>query len=218
MRRIRDHPRSRGVYHLPFTFYACGLGSSPLARGLPHVTQHAPHVLGIIPARAGFTFRDGLDCVAGRDHPRSRGVYSVRYSSISIRPGSSPLARGLHRAAQPHVRRRRIIPARAGFTATSAATPSPAAGSSPLARGLHCHCEFKCRHQGIIPARAGFTTFGIIRSPCLRDHPRSRGVYSGMSTDEAVSQGSSPLARGLPERVDEAAQGGGIIPARAGFT
>ena len=51
-----------------------------------------------------------------------------------------------------------------------------------------------------------------------RDHPRSRGVYGdGVDVGDAA-EGSSPLARGLPDSVVEGGEGAGIIPARAGFT
>ena len=51
-----------------------------------------------------------------------------------------------------------------------------------------------------------------------RDHPRSRGVYSGMTRKTAVRRGSSPLARGLLYPLGESVIVAGIIPARAGFT
>ena len=71
---------------------------------------------GIIPARAGFTAGyTGFGLVVG-DHPRSRGVYALRAGPLPPAPGSSPLARGLHRTVMADLRLRRIIPARAGFT------------------------------------------------------------------------------------------------------
>ena len=52
---IADHPRSRGVYKpFPERKTKCS-GSSPLARGLPKTRIDNEGVLGIIPARAGFT-------------------------------------------------------------------------------------------------------------------------------------------------------------------
>ena len=51
----RDHPRSRGVYHLHPAWRVDLLGSSPLARGLPSCQDRAHVIFGIIPARAGFT-------------------------------------------------------------------------------------------------------------------------------------------------------------------
>ena len=51
----RDHPRSRGVYDLDDLVTVEEEGSSPLARGLPVEVAVDCEVLGIIPARAGFT-------------------------------------------------------------------------------------------------------------------------------------------------------------------
>ena len=91
-----DHPRSRGVYA------PCGLrdeaaqGSSPLARGL----------------RA----RQTLARRSAADHPRSRGVYPDVIFTSNEETGSSPLARGLPGQLTRPALRRRIIPARAGFT------------------------------------------------------------------------------------------------------
>ena len=50
------------------------------------------------------------------------------------------------------------------------------------------------------------------------DHPRSRGVYKATTVEGAASDGSSPLARGLPCPVGTTAPFHRIIPARAGFT
>ena len=113
------------------------------------------------------------------------------------------------------------------------------AGSSPLARGLRSNIVNCGPGHGIIPARAGFTVKYCELWPRSRDHPRSRGVYYvGGDTTSGVS-GSSPLARGLPNRNDGVLPSfwdhprsrgvyvvvgahfdfpPGIIPARAGFT
>ena len=70
-------------------------GSSPHARGL----RHGPHAeydgLGIIPARAGFTSGTRGPGPAGRDHPRTRGVYRSGGVGGVATDGSSPHARGL---------------------------------------------------------------------------------------------------------------------------
>ena len=50
-----DHPRSRGVYNVLAKGNGKRSGSSPLARGLPHVSPRVQDLPGIIPARAGFT-------------------------------------------------------------------------------------------------------------------------------------------------------------------
>ena len=173
--------------------------------------------MGIIPARAGFT----------GDEPHQGGE-----------PGSSPLARGLHRLRRHEARHHRIIPARAGFTPTASGvdrrrTDHPRSrgvyavsyvadylrkGSSPLARGLLGRPMLGGHCPRIIPARAGFTG----RAPSIRgapgNHPRSRGVYTSARVSASHSVGSSPLARGLPVQCGASTRSPGIIPARAGFT
>ena len=156
-RRLPDHPRSRGVYTPPPPAQGTPPGSSPLARGLPKNLYDQALAAGIIPARAGFTFRESGRSGGRRDHPRSRGVYPI---SVAPRPGecgSSPLARGLPADRSVRGLPERIIPARAGFTrrrpgARRWGRDHPRsrgvyrtlrwpcgwpAGSSPLARGLH---------------------------------------------------------------------------------
>ena len=131
-----DHPRSRGVYRESQFTTLIDKGSSPLARGLLKSAITITPIRGIIPARAGFTYR----------HPDHRHCTS----------GSSPLARGLHRDTHRVLGQARIIPARAGFTRPFSlvsrnsrdhprsrgvyAVPTTSdqwdEGSSPLARGL----------------------------------------------------------------------------------
>ena len=138
----------------------------------------------------------------------------------------------------PGVVQVRIIPARAGFTARTPATPGSArdhprsrgvyanidvealaaAGSSPLARGLHGDSEHGGYDERIIPARAGFTRQRSARPVGCRDHPRSRGVYHTIQTRTHEIRGSSPLARGLRRSPFSWTCGRRIIPARAGFT
>ena len=152
--------------------------------------------------------------------------------------GSSPLARGLPPATSSSPAPRRIIPARAGFTAAlnSSVVISPDhprsrgvyntdllreirdLGSSPLARGLLHDTTDGGPDAGIIPARAGFTRPTGPGRPTKPDHPRSRGVYSANSVEEEVDTGSSPLARGLRIPPEQQVSGDRIIPARAGFT
>ena len=90
-----DHPRSRGVYMCRGCLRELSPGSSPLARGLLIWAEHYRNVLGIIPARAGFTETEHLLLLLRWDHPRSRGVYSSLATPSAPRTGSSPLARGL---------------------------------------------------------------------------------------------------------------------------
>ena len=195
---MSDHPRSRGVYATAAGPRWRPCGSSPLARGLRR---------GSPGGRA-----------PGPDHPRSRGVYAGAATILPCRP--------------------RIIPARAGFTSTVRlrqvrATDHPRsrgvyetwststgsrAGSSPLARGLLAPALRITGPPRIIPARAGFTRKELIMRRIEQDHPRSRGVYRTTGRGRPAAEGSSPLARGLPGDRGDRPAGGGIIPARAGFT
>ena len=237
-RKVRDHPRSRGVYLSQLLGQRVILGSSPLARGLLHSGEHGDDACRIIPARAGFTRSYQNHLQKYWDHPRSRGVYLPVAWATSPWLGSSPLARGLRNGVRDHLHLRGIIPARAGFTSSPTATSSTLPdhprsrgvyrgrrqrgrgrwGSSPLARGLRARHAQGVRRGGIIPARAGFTA-ACPQSPQSKpDHPRSRGVYdrSGPSDDAPI--GSSPLARGLPQPGLRLLGLRRIIPARAGFT
>ena len=172
------------------------------------------------------------------DHPRSRGVYFGLKPDSAITGGSSPLAQGLHRRSGETHHRERIIPARAGFTSggplrvhqppdhprsrgvyrARRAAAGLGGGSSPLARGLRRTPSTDRPGPGIIPARAGFTTKGGRSWRGCWDHPRSRGVYTTVTTTSIDLEGSSPLARGLPGVLAGVELDGGIIPARAGFT
>ena len=112
--------------------------------------------------------------------------------------GSSPLARGLLEPRPVNLGGARIIPARAGFTPASPASPADhprsrgvyvvgwlpklgTRGSSPLARGLLEPRPVDLGGARIIPARAGFTVERGMSVALLRDHPRSRGVYSAQT-------------------------------------
>ena len=213
-----DHPRSRGVYAGGDLGIGCGLGSSPLARGLRAGYRHRRRGRGIIPARAGFTHPSRASGRRSRDHPRSRGVYGGDVGRDGYRGGSSPLARGLPPSRPPGRRGGGIIPARAGFTCRRLPPPRGrsdhprsrgvyrfswgfimlSGGSSPLARGLPATAALGRGVLGIIPARAGFTLNA-----------------NGM---DGFASGSSPLARGLPATAALGRGVLGIIPARAGFT
>ena len=195
--RLRDHPRSRGVYWDLLRDQGERQGSSPLARGLhsarrvdvlpPRIIParagftrrhgHLPPAGGIIPARAGFTPSPRRAPAVPRDHPRSRGVYFTIWLSTVPSFGSSPLARGL--------------------------------------LGDHDDVHIAGR---IIPARAGFTGRPLRRCPERPDHPRSRGVYWHKEYLPQGWDGSSPLARGLHGQGHPVRGQDRIIPARAGFT
>ena len=148
--RWGDHPRMRGVYGLPKFGGGVLGGSSPHARGLRSSRYRAFPSPRIIPACAGFTRRQGSCPPRWPDHPRMRGVYCVTTWGGCWVSGSSPHARGLRsplRGSSPHARglrrilissyvKRRIIPARAGFTVmmTSGGGMSP---DHPRTRGVY---------------------------------------------------------------------------------
>ena len=199
--RAKDHPRSRGVYRKSSRCVTSMAGSSPLARGLPTISAEMDERGGIIPARAGFTFRARRAHEWEQDHPRSRGVYPSMKAAMAARAGSSPLARGLPAREELEMTSVRIIPARAGFTDRAPAprrdspdhprsrgvyslvqpAPERIQGSSPLARGLPWRIWPGCSRLGIIPARAGFTRLSQWSHEVPPDHPRSRGVYTSIS-------------------------------------
>ena len=195
---LLDHPRSRGVYAALSAWKSPPRGSSPLARGLQRPARSRAAVLRIIPARAGFTDIHHAPEPRLEDHPRSRGVYGTRSARVAARRSDHPRSRGVYRPAS------RTSPSRAG--------------SSPLARGLHGHGGAPGELDGIIPARAGFTSRSTGRRSKQTDHPRSRGVYRAPACARTHAQGSSPLARGLPNDRSPWAERARIIPARAGFT
>ena len=152
--------------------------------------------------------------------------------------GSSPLARGLLYSRRAQAYAPGIIPARAGFTGPGSRPREPVSdhprsrgvyalldmgaytgnGSSPLARGLRRDDGPTVKHIGIIPARAGFTLPHRHDHRPSQDHPRSRGVYPLRGLGAPLTDGSSPLARGLPLRQRRLRPQRRIIPARAGFT
>ena len=172
----------------------------------------------IIPARAGFTDNPTDFQVYGKDHPRSRGVYLFYLRGNRMADGSSPLARGLHCAHGRPVRIPTDHPRSRGVYRLGLGFGVEAEGSSPLARGLPEQYLEQSSCDRIIPARAGFTCDKNTFLKMAEDHPRSRGVYQQIVSDEAAKKGSSPLARGLPFRFAQFPRHSGIIPARAGFT
>ena len=173
------------------------MGSSPLARGLLTAYQGCLCVLGIIPARAGFTFIFSFPSDSGEDHPRSRGVYhSSPLLSVFLR-GSSPLARGLQIETMGFSHSFGIIPARAGFTGRSCGWHAPRS-DHPRSRGVYWPVMWVAR-----------ATVG--------SSPLARGLLWGSPTT-GVYKGSSPLARGLRGARFEPGAQERIIPARAGFT
>ena len=152
--------------------------------------------------------------------------------------GSSPLARGTLDQLHQGRPQRRFIPAGAGNTcrcnckcsnltvhprwrgehSCQACASIPARGSSPLARGTLQEVRL---HRGIarfIPAGAGNTRSSTLIHPGAAVHPRWRGEHDALHNGTRSPHGSSPLARGTPEKRANSEGVGRFIPAGAGNT
>ena len=214
------------------------IGSSPHAWGAPHRLGRRQRDGGIIPACAGSTAPSCSPCPSCRDHPRMRGEHT--YSAVAPWPpvGSSPHAWGALSGLRPVVVDVGITPACAGSTRSSPCGASPRGdhprmrgehekhgnpstcdgGSSPHARGVLITCALLPCCVGIIPACAGSTRNSWPTSTLARDHPRMRGEHVGLFRTRLILAGSSPHARGAPDRPRRHAALRGIIPACAGST
>ena len=174
---VGDHPRACGVYSEELFCVLWIGGSSPRVRGLHRWWISMAGRGGIIPARAGFTHGKPWGRLGLTDHPRACGVYAqAQFPPLLVR-GSSPRVRGLRGVNPSSSLRRRIIPARAGFTVylslvgvcwgdhprtrgVYAVVCGPVGvrwGSSPHTRGLPRGLIRGHKKRGIIPAHAGFT-------------------------------------------------------------
>ncbi|EFW09829.1 hypothetical protein HMPREF9005_1188 [Actinomyces sp. oral taxon 178 str. F0338] len=132
----------------------------------------------------------------------------------------------------------RLIPARAGKTASTARTRacSPAhpracgenwkdladaaqkQGSSPRVRGKRQVAEGRTPSHGLIPARAGKTRGRRSAPPGPSAHPRACGENFLATTHGSKAGGSSPRVRGKLGVLGGEAEERGLIPARAGKT
>ncbi len=74
---LRDHPRSCGEHSFLVAFPCAVGGSSPLVRGALHPHTLAISCKGIIPARAGSTWRSTSPRQRSTDHPRSCGEHRL---------------------------------------------------------------------------------------------------------------------------------------------
>ena len=193
-----DHPRSRGVHRDRIPSSRHSPGSSPLARGSQEPGLLARILVGIIPARAGFTPSCTSVELDERDHPRSRGVHFTLFGASEGSTGSSPLARGSPPSTAGSRPCRPDHPHSRGVHADSSTEKFLPSGSSPLARGSLELVNVDVDWVRIIPARAGFTAAATLLRMLSWDHPRSRGVHvRGHCLNVLVRR---------------------IIPARAGFT
>ena len=167
-----------------------------------------------------------------------RGEHSSSAATIATAVGSSPHARGAPVNLVVLQLHQGIIPACAGSTpsCTDASRPrrdhprmrgehivrhpvlSIVRGSSPHARGALVGFARAPDCDGIIPACAGSTACAPTPCGTRWDHPRMRGEHLVMIWTTLGMMGSSPHARGAPQRPAYLGCLGGIIPACAGST
>ena len=114
-----DHPRACGANSNPAAPKKRNGGSSPRVRGKRLAGIATVHFGRIIPARAGQTVFRRQTYRPVPDHPRACGANAAVRRSFMIPSGSSPRVRGKPRAYAADIREMRIIPARAGQTATT---------------------------------------------------------------------------------------------------
>ena len=130
------HPRSRGEHTGKLNASPVIFGSSPLARGTPVARSRSWFSCRLIPARAGNTTERITFEMCAAAHPRSRGEHPQITSHRPRSFGSSPLARGTRRRTSVKMAASRLIPARAGNTATLGAYGAYHA-AHPRSRGEH---------------------------------------------------------------------------------
>ena len=232
------HPRSRGENMVSLVSGRAFSGSSPLTRGKRFSVGAGLRIVRLIPAHAGKTTRRSSPGPPEAAHPRSRGENSTPAFSRACIAGSSPLTRGKPGHASHDHGFSGLIPAHAGKTLVSEATPedsgahprsrgentsrailNPAlAGSSPLTRGKQQGDYRPMLELRLIPAHAGKTSTVYKDGEAVGAHPRSRGENSPHCRTAVARGGSSPLTRGKPDLVANDMHFSGLIPAHAGKT
>ncbi len=232
------HPRMRGEHRVMSSPRPASPGSSPHARGAPHLFDEQLVLEGLIPACAGSTRGAPCGGLRAAAHPRMRGEHLNQDRVPAIVGGSSPHARGALREDGDGRRGTGLIPACAGSTGLAAGTiPRNRAhprmrgehllaamrsdqgfGSSPHARGAPEVQHSAARELGLIPACAGSTFTESARTVNDRAHPRMRGEHCHTRASISPAQGSSPHARGARDHRWRVYRRDRLIPACAGST
>ena len=170
-------------------------GSSPRVRGKHDGDEDLHGVGGLIPARAGKTVDLQGATPARPAHPRACGENLGDLIDRAATVGSSPRVRGKRREGKNGAGAGRLIPARAGKTASAHAggtayrahpracgenvaalgAMGKAAGSSPRVRGKPRLGHVPRDQPRLIPARAGKTVRRRPSSPRPAAHPRACG-------------------------------------------
>ena len=135
--RAGDHPRMCGEHDPPIRVGARRKGSSPHVRGALTVVFDNDGDVGIIPACAGSTGRNGVNPIRLRDHPRMCGEHMERAGESPFDVGSSPHVRGARVICCIRFAITGIIPACAGSTYRNS-HPSRQYRDHPRMCGEHC--------------------------------------------------------------------------------
>ena len=178
---------------------ASSSGSSPHARGTPGLRHPRQESRRFIPACAGNAGTCRPPHPPYAVHPRMRGERSPEGRAELAHDGSSPHARGTHRATLNKRITRRFIPACAGNAHGDDGSPNCLPGSSPHARGTRCQVLRALAPGRFIPACAGNAPDGAALRGHSEVHPRMRGERRGFPGDEPPFTGSSPHARGTQD-------------------
>ena len=113
-----DHPRACGANTANKRLKITADGSSPRVRGKLGGAHSVGALPRIIPARAGQTSRAAGSHAVSTDHPRACGANPAALLSLVAASGSSPRVRGKPERRSLSDGQLRIIPARAGQTAS----------------------------------------------------------------------------------------------------
>ena len=150
------------------------------------------------------------------EHPHLRGENSSSLSSVTLNPGTSPLAWGKRVRGVGVVRRSRNIPTCVGKTFRpwrrptritehphlrgenlfKSAMVASCAGTSPLAWGKLRFGLWRSRFGRNIPTCVGKTYSPMAKGKHISEHPHLRGENRSTRSRTAISHGTSPLAWG----------------------
>ena len=230
------HPRACGEQPISLRPTNQNIGSSPRVRGTAPRCLHTPPPGRFIPARAGNRSRQPTARGWYAVHPRACGEQASPAPPFSRRSGSSPRVRGTVAVTSPRRASYRFIPARAGNSRPSTASPRPApvhpracgeqglpaqgvpfiGGSSPRVRGTDVFVEVVGRRDRFIPARAGNSPAVNVSPDRPPVHPRACGEQASGDSRIGPTNGSSPRVRGTGLVCLHAVDYRRFIPARAG--
>ena len=157
IKRASAHPRSRGEHMREDGQSFLTAGSSPPVRGAPEDGGYPRGHLGLIPARAGSTYRGGVSppALSGSSPPVRGALASTLFTKANL--GLIPARAGSTTMGAEEFNRERAHPRPCGEHGIPRRWRARKRGSSPPVRGaLNDFIEWG-DNAGLIPARAGST-------------------------------------------------------------